>query len=79
MSTFKKGFSRRTFLKGSAGAVAAGLAATSGSQFLTQGIVCPQRRARSRPARAGSAAVSSRSHAQCAATVHRSHRTRSSA
>src|SRR5689334_10218451 len=33
--------SRRTFLKGSAGAIAAALSLTGGSKFLTQGIFAP--------------------------------------
>lgn len=37
----KKGFSRRVFLKGTAGAVAAGLAALGESKFQTQGIFAP--------------------------------------
>ncbi|MFQ3567261.1 MAG: extracellular solute-binding protein [Aggregatilineales bacterium] len=37
----KNGISRRTFLKGSAAAVAAALASTGGSKFLTQGIFKP--------------------------------------
>ncbi len=37
-----KGVSRRTFLKGSAGAIAAALAAMPGSKFATQGIFAPR-------------------------------------
>ena len=41
MADTKKILSRRTFLKGSAGAIAAALSARSGSKFLTQGMFTP--------------------------------------
>jgi ABC-type glycerol-3-phosphate transport system substrate-binding protein len=43
VSTVKKNtLSRRTFLKGSAGAIAAALSAMDGSKFMTQGIFAPR-------------------------------------